>query len=56
MTVFPAARTFKAGHKVHQTGKFQGPITRTTPIGSLRIRHLLNLNVILTGTYSSFDQ
>lgn len=55
-TVFPAAIALRAGHKVHQTGKFHGPMTSTTPSGSLRIRHLLNLKVIFTGTYSSFAQ
>jgi hypothetical protein len=56
MTVFPAAIAFRTGQSVHQIGKFHGPITRMTPTGSFRIRHLLSLNVASTGTYSSFAQ
>src|SRR5271156_5626797 len=40
-TVFPAAMALRAGQRVHQTGKFHGPMTRITPNGSFRIRHLL---------------
>ena len=53
ITVFPAAMALRAGQRLHQTGKFQGPMTRITPSGSFRIRHLFNLKVIETGTYSS---
>jgi hypothetical protein len=56
MTVFPAAIALRTGQRAHQIGKFHGPITRMTPTGSFRIRHLLNLKATSTGTYSSFAQ
>jgi len=55
-TVFPAAIAPREGQRQHHRGKFHGPIINITPSGSFLIRHLLNLNVGTTGTYSSVAQ